>query len=263
MASLFKPWGEGAGLSVVTADPGSPETEFPGEQVRLAAVVLGAVSLGEEAGAAQFTRVKGLCPDAALVVISAVDDPVEAVRALEAGADGLLPAALAPEAAINALGFILRGGVFVPPEALRAVTDAGRGPGEGRARTVGPRQDLTPRQQDVLELLSRGLSNKIIARELDMQESTVKVHVRQIMHKLGVSNRTQVALIAVAGGEAPTDAPEVPAETAGEAFRAASERVAEELRLTDGGPAERPMLRHALKLRRGGVDGMVSVRLEG
>ena len=55
---------------------------------------------------------------------------------------------------------------------------------------------LTCRQADVLRLLRRGQSNKYIARELCMRESTVKVHVRQIMRKLGASNRTQAALFA-------------------------------------------------------------------
>src|SRR5690606_26939929 len=55
---------------------------------------------------------------------------------------------------------------------------------------------LTLRQHEVLEGLRYGKSNKHIARELNMQEATVKVHVRQIMRKLGASNRTQVALLA-------------------------------------------------------------------
>jgi DNA-binding NarL/FixJ family response regulator len=53
---------------------------------------------------------------------------------------------------------------------------------------------LTARQKTVLELLSRGDTNKVIARRLGMSEGTVKVHVRQIMRKFGVTNRTQIAL---------------------------------------------------------------------
>jgi DNA-binding CsgD family transcriptional regulator len=55
---------------------------------------------------------------------------------------------------------------------------------------------LTTRQQQVLELLRRGESNKLIGRQLNLRESTVKVHLRQIMRKLGVANRTQAALSA-------------------------------------------------------------------
>ena len=55
---------------------------------------------------------------------------------------------------------------------------------------------FTPRQAAVVEAIARGKANKLIARELDMCESTVKVHVRRIMKKLGARNRTEVALIA-------------------------------------------------------------------
>jgi DNA-binding NarL/FixJ family response regulator len=62
---------------------------------------------------------------------------------------------------------------------------------------------LTARQKAVLELLSRGDTNKVIARRLGMRESTVKVHVRQIMRKFGVSNRTQVAIVCANDEPAP------------------------------------------------------------
>src|SRR5215831_15030208 len=62
-------------------------------------------------------------------------------------------------------------------------------------------RNLTARQGAVLELLSRGSSNKVIARRLAMSEGTVKFHVRQIMCKFGVTNRTQVAVVCGAGGE--------------------------------------------------------------
>jgi DNA-binding NarL/FixJ family response regulator len=59
---------------------------------------------------------------------------------------------------------------------------------------IGGRKGLTHRQHEVLELLRRGQPNKIIARELGLTEGTVKVHVRQIMRKLGAANRTQAAV---------------------------------------------------------------------
>ena len=63
-------------------------------------------------------------------------------------------------------------------------------------RDEGPTShNLTARQKAVLELLGRGQSNKAIARRLGMREGTVKVHVRQIMRKFGVTNRTQVAVV--------------------------------------------------------------------
>lgn len=79
----------------------------------------------------------------------------------------------------------------------RPVRGALEAPAEGEEAPGG---DLTNRQQQVLGCLQRARSNKEIARELDMSEATVKVHVRQIMKKLGASNRTHAAVIAVAPG---------------------------------------------------------------
>lgn len=62
---------------------------------------------------------------------------------------------------------------------------------------------LTQRQNDIIEGLQLGHSNKMIARKLNIAEATVKIHIRQIMRKLGVNNRTQIALAAIARRDAP------------------------------------------------------------
>jgi DNA-binding CsgD family transcriptional regulator len=85
-------------------------------------------------------------------------------------------------------------------------------------------RNLTARQEAVLELLSRGNSNKVIARRLAMSEGTVKFHVRQIMRKFGVTNRTQVAVVCGFRGfaEAPTSLdprPAAPIATPAESSR--------------------------------------------
>ena len=59
---------------------------------------------------------------------------------------------------------------------------------------------LTPREMDVLKLLSIGLANKEIARELDVQEPTVKLHIKTLYRKIGAKNRTHAAMIAREGG---------------------------------------------------------------
>jgi DNA-binding NarL/FixJ family response regulator len=66
--------------------------------------------------------------------------------------------------------------------------------------SVANHHDLTPRELDVLTLIARGRSNKVIARELGVAEKTVKTHVSHILAKLGVSDRTQAALYAVKQG---------------------------------------------------------------
>jgi DNA-binding NarL/FixJ family response regulator len=84
------------------------------------------------------------------------------------------------------------GGVFVPASSLvaaRRTTDAGN----GAARSTGG--IFTARQAAVVDALRRGKANKVIAYELKMRESTVKVHVRNIMKRLKAQNRTQVAYL--------------------------------------------------------------------
>ena len=66
----------------------------------------------------------------------------------------------------------------------------------GTARSKMETRSLTPSEQRVLELLRDGKPNKVIARELDIEETTVKVHVRRILKKLNAANRTQAALVA-------------------------------------------------------------------
>jgi DNA-binding NarL/FixJ family response regulator len=85
----------------------------------------------------------------------------------------------------NALRVIIAGGTYMPTGVLAALRDADAAP---------PHGELTLRQRRVLELLSTGLSNKRIARELDISEITVKAHVSAIFRKLGVANRMQAGL---------------------------------------------------------------------
>ena len=85
----------------------------------------------------------------------------------------------------QALKVVLDGGVYVPPAAL-----------EPAPAGAGQSLDLSPRQADVLRLLIEGKSNKIICRELDLSESTVKTHLAAIFRRLDVNTRTQAVLAA-------------------------------------------------------------------
>jgi DNA-binding NarL/FixJ family response regulator len=154
---------------------------------------------------------------APLVVFSDNNDRKEVLSALNAGAQGFLYAGTDLHLAQQALSFIFEGGTYFPtararrgPVASELAIENGLSaerhpapePPPGGTNQAAALQwanmDLTDRQKAVLEHLSRGDSNKAIARHLGIREGTVKVHVRQIMRKLGVVNRTQVA-IACAG----------------------------------------------------------------
>lgn len=173
--------------------------QLEGWNVRLIIVNVG----GEMPSCEQMLRpVKDTFPDIPIAIISDHEDSEEAAQAFAAKAQAFVPTSLDASLVLLALGFVMDGGTFFPPNLLN-----GQRSGSGRrlgsqvtcAAEVGTLNGArpTPRQQEVLELLCEGKSNKMIARELDMQESTVKVHVRQIMRKLNASNRTQAALLAM------------------------------------------------------------------
>jgi len=131
-------------------------------------------------------------PKTPLVVISGDATPAEVSRALELGAKGFLPKTLPGKVLAAALQVIASGGTYVPASYAQS---ARRATGQ---RSTPSEQDLTPREAQVLALLAAGRTNKEIARSLDLQEITVKLHVRNIFRKLGVRNRVEAANTATA-----------------------------------------------------------------
>lgn len=128
-----------------------------------------------------------------VVVISGSDETEPALQALGAGAMGYVPQRSDLDTLVQALKLVLAGGTYVPP--LQPLTS------EPVAATPAAQQawaelPLTPRQKGVLDLLARGLSNKEIARELNIGVDTVKDHVAAVLKALGASSRTQAVLIA-------------------------------------------------------------------
>jgi DNA-binding NarL/FixJ family response regulator len=128
------------------------------------------------------------------IVIMSDTDKIEFIMAImEAGGNGYMPADISLEVAAHALRLILAGGEYFPINNFLAAR---------RAMSEAPRQEVcfrsmfTKRQIAVIEALRKGKANKIIAYELNMCESTVKVHVRNIMKKLNAKNRTEVAYLA-------------------------------------------------------------------
>jgi DNA-binding NarL/FixJ family response regulator len=131
-----------------------------------------------------------------LVLLSDREDVDDIVEAMEQGVRGYIPTSLEPSEAAAAIQCVVAGGTFVPASALIKLFaqdprhDASRAPS---TLDKGPLKSLTPRENEVLARLRQGKPNKVIAHELAISESTVKVFVRQILMKLGASNRTEVA----------------------------------------------------------------------
>jgi DNA-binding NarL/FixJ family response regulator len=130
-----------------------------------------------------------------LVLLSDRDEVDDIVEAIEHGVRGYVPTSLEPPEAAAALQCVAAGGTFVPASAMiKFAQDRQHGTQRGgNGLHTGSFDSLTPRESEVLARLRQGKPNKIIAHELAISESTVKVFVRQILMKLGASNRTEVA----------------------------------------------------------------------
>jgi DNA-binding NarL/FixJ family response regulator len=138
---------------------------------------------------APFDIMLGLAP---VVVLSDVNCPEAIVDAFESGARGYIPTTdTTLGLALEIVRLVKAGGTFVPPSSL-ALRRTGRRELLPPAEPVVTEQ-FTPRQIAVLRHLKLGKANKTIARELEMSESTVKIHLRNIMKKMRAANRTEVA----------------------------------------------------------------------
>jgi len=125
---------------------------------------------------------------ARVLVLTSYTEPSSVVSALRAGAVGMLDKDVDPAALAHGIRSVHHGQVLLQPEVTAALLAAGATPDR--------LSQLTPRERDVLVEIARGRSNREIARVLFLSEKTVKTHVSSILSKLGVSDRTQAALLA-------------------------------------------------------------------
>ncbi|MFC5758047.1 response regulator transcription factor [Rhizobium sp. GCM10022189] len=124
-----------------------------------------------------------------VIILADSDDFGQILKAIEYGAKGYIPASVSISVCMELIALSVAGGVFVPASTLFAM----RHLLESSNTTARPLAGIfTDRQAEVVEALRRGKANKIIAYELNLRESTVKVHVRNIMKKVKATNRTEV-----------------------------------------------------------------------
>ena len=130
-----------------------------------------------------------------MIVLTSFLDDDKLLPALRAGAAGYLLKNAEPQELARAVRAAHAGEALLDPGGRGAARRAARG--RRRRRSARP---LTPREREVLRLIGRGFPNKRIARELGISEKTVKTHVGHVLAKLGVTDRTQAAVVAVRAG---------------------------------------------------------------
>jgi DNA-binding NarL/FixJ family response regulator len=150
-------------------------------------------------GPESLSVVKDTYPGLRVAIVSGSEERNYVLKAVETGLNGYVPKSLADDEIVGALKDILDGRIYVPRFMTTAMpvhpgksesvsndtsTDAGNG---------HPAKPISPRQRDVLTCIRRGLSNKEIARELDIAEGTVKIHLAALFTHFGARNRTELA----------------------------------------------------------------------
>lgn len=162
---------------------------------------------------------KAAAPQARVVMLTVSENEEDLAAGLRAGADGYLLKTIDTEELANSIARIWDGDSVISPEmmgklvgllraspgqaAAAAVAPAeAQPPAPARARVAGndPIHSLSPREGEILRLIAHGASNKLIARELDIAETTVKIHVQHILRKLELSNRVHAAVYATERG---------------------------------------------------------------
>jgi len=162
-------------------------------QASLVLLCLGSRKMKEdeiERGISLLTSAPNAVP---VVILSDMEDVDQMMSAIGKGVRGFIPSSLNLDIAIEAMHLVKAGGIYVPANSLMSWKGSGDGVESSEKGSADGK--FTARQYAVLKALRQGKANKIIAYELNMRESTVKVHVRNIMRKLKARNRTEVAYL--------------------------------------------------------------------
>ncbi|HEX5865590.1 MAG TPA: response regulator transcription factor, partial [Casimicrobiaceae bacterium] len=151
-------------------------------------VVLMDLRMPNADGIAAIRAILGTHPEARIIALTSYEGDADIYRALDAGACGYLIKDMLGTQVVNAIRTAAAGKRVIPPEVA------------SRLAEFTPRLDLTPREVEVLRLTAKGLGNRDISRVIGRTEETVKVHLKHVMAKLGVTGRTEAVTLAVQRG---------------------------------------------------------------
>jgi DNA-binding NarL/FixJ family response regulator len=175
-------------IPVVTYSSLSEVGKDPGASAGL--VVLSLIDASSQSCANALKELSEFASGRPVIALASTNDAELARAAIRCGAKGFIPVMMGFEIAVEVMRFVLAGGTYVPPDCLLTPDQEGPPP----PPTLSRLNVLTSRELSVVRAIQQGKSNKVIAYELNMCLSTVKVHVRNVMRKMGAKNRTDVAM---------------------------------------------------------------------
>ncbi|WP_339828726.1 response regulator transcription factor [uncultured Parvibaculum sp.] len=152
-------------------------------------------------GIASVRHIRKQFPNVSMVILSGFINNIEIREAHAAGVQGFVPKSMSGKAIVSAISVVMNGGTYRPARDEQASE-----PVAGRNRPTAPARDhpdLTAREREILQHLASGMTNKEIARQLGLQEVTIKMHTSRIFDKLNVRNRVQAVSLAIAEGLVP------------------------------------------------------------
>ena len=142
-------------------------------------------------GLETLKRMRDKHVDARIIMLTVSDNDEDVVEAIRNGADGYLLKDMDPEDIIEKLHEAAVGKMVMSPKLTEVLASALRKPEKPGSRALA---SLTSREYEILKLIAKGMSNKLIARELDISDGTVKVHVKHFLKKLNLRSRVEAAV---------------------------------------------------------------------
>lgn len=191
-------------IGVRTLLDSQPDVEVVGEAATVADGLLGILrtrpnvaildaALRDGSGIDLCAKIRALAPEVRCLILTSYDDEERVSAAIIAGAAGYVLKQIESSSLVSGIRLVASGHTLIDPEATAHVVQQ-VSLNRRAAHSLG---ELTPQQTKILFLIAEGLTNRQIAQELVLAEKTVKNHVTALLHRLGVTHRTQAAVVAM------------------------------------------------------------------
>jgi DNA-binding NarL/FixJ family response regulator len=191
---------DGAGEITVVGQAGDGDEIPGGTSAATVDVVLMDLRMRRQGGLEATRRLREQSHPPEVIVLTTFDSDHNVLEALRLGASGFLLKDSPPGEIARAIRSVAAGDPILSPAITRRLMDRAAEDATAYARAKATMARLTPRERQIVEALARGRTNAQIASELHLSTATIKAHISRLLDKLGMNNRTQVALLAQEAG---------------------------------------------------------------